>query len=185
MKRGLKAAAERLALKTREEIGQDAEERLDLPRLRAHLDVALARLGDLASTCPEAVQHLLGEGRASFSAALLIGPKGRLIVINESHSATRLANSIAHELSHLLLGHQPSPAFDPLGNREWPAEDEEHADWLAGCLLAPRAGLIPVMTRLHFDLGRAARHYGISPALMRQRWNQTGAAAQLRRGRRA
>jgi Zn-dependent peptidase ImmA (M78 family) len=65
-------------------------------------------------------------------------------VVNERHSRTRLANSIAHELSHLLLSHPPSAGFDPLGNRDWHQEEEDEADWLAGCLLAPRGGLIAV-----------------------------------------
>lgn len=183
MKRGFKAYAERLALQTRAAIDLDGEQQLDLRVLREHLDVALIELGSLATSCPEAVEHLHGEGHACFSAALLVGPRGSLIVINERHSRPRLANSIAHELSHLLLGHQPSPGFDPLGNREWRQDDEDEADWLAGCLLAPRDGLITVMTRLRFDLDRAARHYGISVELMRQRWNRTGAAAQVERAR--
>lgn len=149
-----------------------------------HLEVDLVTITALRHRCPDAVDHLVGEGQSDFSAALLVGPKGNLLVINDSHSAGRLANSIAHELAHLILGHEPVPGFDPLGNRQWPAEDEAEADWLAGCLLAPRAGLIPVMQRFGLELQRAADHYGISLELMRQRWHQTGADKQLDRARR-
>ena len=184
MKRGFKTHAERLAVEIRSRIGLDAEARLDLAALRGHLEVDLIELSALRDRCADAVDHLHGDGQADFSAALLVGSEGQLIVINDSHSRARLANSIAHELAHLLLGHEPQPGFDPLGNRHWPADDEEEADWLAGCLLAPRAGLIAVVTRLELDLDRAADHYGISIELMRRRWHQTGAARQLERARR-
>lgn len=185
MKRGFKTHAERLAVEVRSKIHLDVQSRLDLAALRAHLNVDLIDLSTLRERCADAVDHLHAEGQSDFSAALLVGPQGRLMVINDSHSTARLANSIAHELAHLLLDHVPQPGFDPLGNRHWPAEDEDEADWLAGCLLAPRAGLIAVMTRLGLDLELGADHYGISIELMRRRWHQTGAARQLERARRA
>jgi hypothetical protein len=40
MRHGFKAQAERLALQARAAIGQGVEERLELPALRAHLQVA-------------------------------------------------------------------------------------------------------------------------------------------------
>jgi hypothetical protein len=184
MRRGFKAKAERLAVAVRGEIGQDARERLDIPRLRDHLSVQLTQLGDLVERCPDAVNHLHGAGLADFSAALIIGTSGRLIVINERHSPARLANSVAHELSHVLLDHEATPGFDLLGNRDWRQDDEEEADWLAGCLLAPRSGLIAVLGPLGHDLARGAAHYGISLELMRQRWHQTGAAVQVARRQR-
>lgn len=184
MKRGFKTAAERRAVDIRSQLGTNTVSRLDLRALRRHLNVDLLNMTALRDRCADAVDHLVGEGQSDFSATLLVGSKGNLLVVNDSHSVGRLANSIAHELAHLILEHEPQPGFDPLGNRHWPAEDEAEADWLAGCLLAPRAGLIPVMQRFSLELPRAADHYGISVELMQQRWNQTGAAKQLERAHR-
>jgi hypothetical protein len=181
VKHGFKTEAERMALRIRAEIGHDESERLDLLRLRQHFGVELVTLADLADRCPEAVAHLHGEGASDFSAALLVVGDYRLLVVNATHSRGRLANSIAHELAHLILGHAPNPGFDLLGLRHWPEDDEAEADWLAGCLLAPRSGLIAVMTRLSLRLPAAADHYGISIELMRQRWHQTGCAKQVER----
>lgn len=184
MERGFKTRAERLALETRAAVGLDERQRLNPALLRAYLQVDLFQLGQLRGCCPDGVAHLHGDGRPDFSAAMVLGARGRVIVINERHSRERINNSICHELAHLLLDHPPSPGFDTWGNRDWRMEDEQQADWLAGCLLAPRSGLIPVMSACGFDLAHAAAHYEISHDLMRQRWHQTGAAAQAERGRR-
>jgi hypothetical protein len=181
VKRGFKSEAERLAVATRKQIGLDDRARLDLDSLRAQLGVEICSLSDLDG-CSEAVAHLHGAGQADFSAALVLLPAdGRLVVVNDSHTKERLRNSVAHELSHLLLDHTATPGFDPLGNREWRADDEDEANWLAGCLLAPRDGLIAVMNGVRMDLTRAAGHYEISIELMRQRWHQTGCAKQVQR----
>jgi hypothetical protein len=183
VKWGFKAEAERMAVTIRGRVDLDDRQRLDLPQVREHLDVSMVELSALTG-CEDAVAHLHDEGVADFSAALVLLPGGgRLIIVNDRHSDARLANSVAHELSHLLLDHTPTPGFDPLGNRDWREDDEAEADWLAGCLLAPRSGLMSVVTDLQFDLGRAAGHYGISDELMRQRWHQTGCARQAERAR--
>jgi Zn-dependent peptidase ImmA (M78 family) len=96
-----------------------------------------------------------------------------LIVFNESHAPTRSANSIAHELAHLILGHEPTNAFDALGNRHFPRELEDEATWLAGCLLVPKDGVQPVLSQYGNDVARAADHFGVSTQLMQWRVNAT------------
>jgi len=53
-----------------------------------------------------------------------------MIIFNSAHSVQRTANSIAHELSHVLLEHEPGGVLDD-GVRRFPADDETEAD-LAG-----------------------------------------------------
>lgn len=183
MRRGFKTAAEKLALETRATIGLDAEQRLDPAILAEHLSIPIITLDDLRRAVPEDVEHLLNGGSRSFSAVTVLRENKKVIVINPAHPAGRQSNTLVHELSHVLLGHPAGPAFDHLGSRNWKQEYEDEADHLAGCLLAPRKGLIPVMTRLGNSLEAGAEHYGISVQLMRQRWNQTGAAMQVRRAR--
>jgi Zn-dependent peptidase ImmA (M78 family) len=105
-----------------------------------------------------------------------------IIVVNDGHSRARQANSITHELAHLLLGHEPVPAFVGPGVRTLTKLDEDEADWLAGCLLVPKSGVREVMRACGDDLIVAAAHYGVSVELMRWRHNVT---SYRRRSRRA
>lgn len=182
MRRGFKAAAEKLALETRATIGLDAEQRLDPAILARHLSIPIITLDDLRHGAPEDVEHLLNGGSRSFSGVTVLRDDKKVIVINEAHPTGRQSNTLAHELSHVLLEHPAGPAFN-WGSPNWKQEYEDEADHLAGCLLAPRKGLIPVMTRLDYSLQAGADHYAISLQLMRQRWHQTGAAMQVKRAR--
>jgi Zn-dependent peptidase ImmA (M78 family) len=91
-----------------------------------------------------------------------------------------------HELSHVLLGHEPARVdvtedgllmlntFDRL--------QEEEANWLAGCLLLPRNALMAIRGR-GLDLRTAARNFGVSLDMLRYRLNVTGVEYQLARAR--
>jgi len=105
-----------------------------------------------------------------------------MIVYNPAHPPGRHANSIAHELAHVLLEHQPGCVREGNGDRRWMASEEAEADWLAGTLLAPREGILQVMYELG-GIKTAAVHFGISEALMRWRLNHTGVARQMDRAR--
>jgi hypothetical protein len=177
---GFKAECERLALELREELGLDPSDRLDPHALAEHLAIPVRGLDEFAGTCTQAVRQLTLGDAGCFSAATVFCGTRREIVYNPSHPPGRHANSIAHELSHLLLEHEPGPVRQSGGERHWRAEDEAEADWLAGVLLAPREGILEVMYK-HGDIGEGARHFGISTALMRWRLNHTGVALQMKR----
>jgi Zn-dependent peptidase ImmA (M78 family) len=117
---------------------------------------------------------------SSFSAATVFCGHRRLIIFNPVHAPGRHANSIAHELAHVLLEHEPGAVRESGGGRRWRPMDEAEADWLAATLLVPRDGALEVM----YELGAveaAADHFGVSRQLMHWRLNQTGVALQLRR----
>lgn len=178
LRRGFKAEAERIALETRAELGLRPADRLDPQSLAAHLHIPVVALLDLRALVPVAVDHLREEDPSCFSAATLFRGSRRVIVTNDSHVAGRRANSLAHELSHVILWHKPGPIIDEMGRRRWIDDDEEEADWLAGCLLVPRDGIYPVMSRLQDVMG-AARHFGVSFELMRWRFGHTGVKIQM------
>jgi Zn-dependent peptidase ImmA (M78 family) len=58
-------------------------------------------------------------------------------------------------------------------------EQEEEANWLAGCLLLPREALMFIRRGRMSDEG-ACSHYGVSLAMLRFRFNVTGVDVQLR-----
>lgn len=177
---GFKAECERLSLELRGELGLSASDRLEPTRLAEELAIPVVSLLDLGEGARGAAVQLVSEDPGCFSAATIFcGPK-RMIVYNPSHPPGRHANSVAHELSHVILEHEPGPVREAGGERRWLASQEAEADWLAGALLAPREGVLAVMYQLG-DTGAAARHFGISTQLMTWRLNHTGAAVQMKR----
>lgn len=173
MKHGFKAQAERLAISERAALGLAVVDRLDREALAARHSVAVWPLDHLRHVIPEDVDHLLVVDGGCFSAATVIRDGRVAVVYNESHADSRCANSITHELAHIILKHPPTSAFDAFGNRNFPKELEEEATWFAGCLLAPRDAVRIVMARCGNDLVCAADHFGISPKLMQWRVNAT------------
>lgn len=173
MKHGFKTQAERLALEERKALGISATDRLDPQALASRHSVAIWPLERLRVIIPEDVDHLLVVDGACFSAATVIRDGRIAVVYNESHADGRCANSITHELAHIILKHPPTNAFDAFGNRNFPKDLEEEATWFAGCLLVPKDAVRPVMARCGNDVARAAEHFGISPPLMQWRVNAT------------
>jgi Zn-dependent peptidase ImmA (M78 family) len=135
--------------------------------------VPVIPIGALAEVPAEHLAQLQNTDPGAFSAAAVVRGDGALIVVNDAHTAERQANSIVHELSHLLLGHDAVPAFGSLGGRNVTKEMEDEADWLAGCLLVPGTGIRSTTAACGSDLQTAANHYGVSLQLMRWRHNVT------------
>jgi hypothetical protein len=174
---GLPAAfcqrAELLALRWRAHLGLTERERLDPRELAEAMDVAVVRMADVPGLSPKHLAELCAEDSKALSALTVVRGERKMVIVNESHSVERQANSLAHELAHLLLEHPPTPAFDALGNRLFPQALEQEADWLAGCLLVPGNG-IELALRVHGGKSAAAAHYGVSVELMRWRCNAHG-----------
>lgn len=172
MRHGFKAQAERLALAERRGLDLTARCRLDPAKLAAAKGievVALSALGGMADTHR---RHLLEIDTGAFSGVSVILNDHKLIVVNDAHTPERQANTISHEVAHFLLDHPPGPAFREFG-RTLSKTMEDEADWLAGCLLVPGAGIHTTMRLCGDDLEAAAAHYGVSLQLMRWRHNAT------------
>lgn len=184
LRRGFKAEAERIAARIRSELKLAPTEPLLPETLARHLGIRVVPLTELTSYgFPEhRLRHLVGDGVEDFSAMTVLQGGRRLIVYNQAHSPGRRSSSLAHELAHILLEHEPvtQPLVD--GCRRWSASIEEEADWLAGVLLVPRAAALSVV-RAGTPLHVAAEAYGVSVAMMRWRINSTGVMKQVIRGR--
>jgi Zn-dependent peptidase ImmA (M78 family) len=188
VRRGFKTEAEELALEIRAELKLAPQARLIPTDLAEYLGVPVLSLQGLAPfeagdnegdmSLGDAVALFTGPSREKLSAFTIAQDTHRLIVYNESHPETRQANSLAHELSHILLEHEPSPHSDQYGHRFWSPEIEEEANLLAAALLVPREG-----ARIVLESGRseaqAAKHFGVSLQLFQWRARQTGVLRQL------
>jgi Zn-dependent peptidase ImmA (M78 family) len=165
--------AEKLALRRRAELGLTEHDRLEPRDLAEDLDVQVFELTGFPGLRPEHQAELQAPETRIVSAVTVVRDGRALIVVNDTHTPERQTNSLAHELAHLLLGHEPGNALDALGNRIWPARDEAEADWLAACLLVPAAALRAAL-RTHGTQQACARHFGVSDELMRWRCNVNG-----------
>lgn len=174
MQRGFKTAARNLASEVRAELGLRPRDRLDPLKLAAHLDIPVWSLSDLATEHPR-LSHLLGDGSAAFSAVTVFSGSRRTIVHNDGHSPGRQSSNLAHELSHGLLQHPPTPALDDRGCRQWNQELEDEASWLAGELLMTSSSAQAVADGT-WTKARAAILLGISEEMVQFRVNATGAA---------
>ncbi len=178
LRRGFKTDAERIAVATRQELGLTVHDRLDCYTLADHLGIPILSLGELYRDGAALVSiGALMEDEAKFSALTVCAGTRRLIIYNPAEHPGRHANSLAHELSHILLEHPPAPALEG-GCRRWAGLYEEEADWLAGALLVPRDGAMVFAARGD-TLQDGARHFGVSVTLYRWRVNVTGVQRQV------
>lgn len=178
-RRGFKAEAERFAVSLRAELDLGPMDCLDPVSLAAHLEIPVVSLEELrhhgANT--RNIAQLMGRN-SGFSAATVCHGTRRLIVYNPRHPPTRRANSVVHEVSHVVLEHPPAPALGDCGCRYWNSQLEDEADWQAAALLVPRDGAFAWL-RAGRGLKDGADHFGVSLALFRWRVNQTGVVRQL------
>lgn len=166
---GLRAEFEQIALETRGELRLAALDRLDPGRLAEHYAIETLSIDVFRDSHPEAVKQLMDVEPSAFSAATVFFGSRRTIVFNPQHSPRRHVNTIAHELAHVLLEHEPSPLFDATWKRHWVPSNEDEADYLAGALLVPRTAVGPIMESVASDLVEAAEHFGVSEKLMEAR----------------
>lgn len=180
---GFKAEAERLALETRRELGLGAYERLDPWTLADHLGIPVRSMSNLVEgsndlELAQAVTVLAGPEREAVSALTVLRGTVRCVVYNDAHDPGRIANSVTHECCHGLLLHPAAPALDQRGCRNWNADLENEANFLAGALLIPaKAAWWIAKRKLPFAV--AAQEYGCSQDVVRWRVNITGAGRLL------
>jgi hypothetical protein len=179
LRHGFKADAERLAIAVREELGLGPTQPLNCGDVCRELGIPTITISDLvaAGASPKSVRCIASPG-ARFSAMTVASGTKRLIVYNSHHPPGRHSNSLAHEISHILLEHPLAPALGVGGCRMWDAVLEAEADWQAGALLVPRDAAFAWM-RSGGSLEDGAQHFGVSLPLFRWRVNQTGVLRQL------
>lgn len=184
LRRGFKSDAERIAGLVRHDLGLEALDRLDCSMLAEQWGIPVVSLGELREdgAAQASIQRLMS-GDAGFSATTVVLGTRRLIVYNPRQVAGRNANSLAHELAHVILEHEPAPAIGIGGCRHWNARQEAEADWLGGVLLVPRSSALAWMLG-NGDLDEGARHFGVSGDLFRWRVNHTGVMRQIEARRR-
>lgn len=123
--------------------------------------------------------------RGAFSAATIPHPDGRLFAVyNPLSDRGRTNSDLAHEFAHQLLDHDVRQMQVVVGFTflTCDREQEEEANWLAGCLLLPR----PLLLREALAGAgpeQLAEKYELSVPMARFRLNTSGVLLQVRRRR--
>lgn len=175
-RRGFKSECEEISEETRGELGIELFDPLNASALAQHLDIPVLPFDGLTAFGASAAD--IGLVQRAASAFTVLRGHYKAVFVNGRHPATRRANSLSHELSHVLLEHQPAVAVID-GMRNWNPQQESEADWLAATLLVPREGALRWL-RQGGSVSRGATHFQVSDELFRWRVNQTGISRQLR-----
>lgn len=187
MRYGFKTRAERMSGEAREELGIGPADPLDLARYAALRGIIVLAFDELELS-DAARTRLLQEDPDSWSGMTIKIGKAAGIVVNPVHPSGRRNYTLAHEVSHVVLGHVPASAnlskTGMLLLTDYQEEDEAEADWLAGALLLPRGGLM-AKRAAGVDVDSIAAAYGASRALTEWRLRMTGVDTQLARTRRS
>ena len=184
MRRGFKTQAEKLALQRRTAFGLAPTDRLNPAKFLRAQGFVVWKPEDIPGIDPDHLHQLTVTGKDEWD-GMTIKESGRTaIIVNSSDAMTRQANTLMHEWAHIELRHKPSRADRSEGGilllSDYPAELEEEADWLSGCMLAPRGGLL-AHCRRGLSAAQVAAHYGISSQLANWRIRMTGIQRQLGR----
>jgi hypothetical protein len=182
VRRGFKAEAERLAARIRSDMGVPPALRLDVDHLAKHLGVTVRSADELVPR--EELERLDNLQPGCFSAAIFYLPNGHVVAVMNplNDSAARRDSDLAHELAHLILKHNPSQV-DRLGDLTFfdcDSEQEQEANWLAGCLLLPRPLLLRA-AKQGLSAEQVAQKYAVSIEMARFRLNTSGVYLQARR----
>jgi hypothetical protein len=184
LRRGFKTWCENASCGYRRDLKLPKYARLDPRDLARHIGVAVWAPNDIPGLDPQVLNHLLHVDPDSWSAVTLTVSEISVVITNTSHPETRQNNTLAHELSHLILKHQPAQAFvTPDGMmvmNEYNRVHEEEGNCLSATLLVPREGLLHLLS-LRWSDDQIAAHFGISMDLLRMRKNLTGVERQLGR----
>jgi hypothetical protein len=183
--RGFKTWCENTAVGFRRDLKLEPIDPLVPLRLAAELGVRVWRADEVPGIDAETLRVLLRQDPGSWSALTINAGREPLVVLNSAHSGPRSASDLAHELSHIVLGHEPARVDVSedglLMLQSYDRTQENEASWLGGCLLLPRDALLHIR-RQRWRASEAAERYGVSLDMLKYRLNVTGVDVQVSRG---
>lgn len=178
MRRGFKAQAERRSIELREELGLRGRDGLPMELLADRLGAELRSAEALIDVRRLAQIEDMQPG--AFSACTFEIGDRRIIVWNPLSSPGRTQSDIAHELSHLDLKHkvQEVRTVGDLTFFACDPDEEQEANWQAGCFLLPRPLLVAEL-RAGATAAEIAEKYEVSLQMAHYRIRATGAERQV------
>lgn len=185
-RRGFKTWCETVASQGRRALNVPPTAPLDPRVLAKEMGVVVRYIEQIPNLAPGTIEQLTLHDPDVWSAVTLCHNSRYLIVLNSAHPKTREANTLMHELAHLIIGHKPArldiTADGLMILCSYDKQHEEEANWLAAALLLPREALLHIRKRRLTDQ-EAAALYGCSVQLFTFRIQTTAVDLQLRRAR--
>jgi Zn-dependent peptidase ImmA (M78 family) len=178
MRRGFKAHAERLATQVRGEMGKQPSDPLNAMELARHVGAEVRCAEELTSR--QKLEELERLQPGAFSACTFTIGERHVVVYSPLASDGRTQSDIAHEVAHLLLEHEVK-TVKKIGDLSFftcDPDEEQEANWLAGCLLLPRPLLYQAAKR-GLDSQAIAETYNVSEPMAAFRLRTTGVGRQL------
>lgn len=180
LRHGFKAEAKRQALSLRRAHGISEIDEFDC---RTAIEALGIFVYPLTTHAPSPhVDHLMDVDPRALSALTIRAGDAVGILVHDGHSHERQRSSLAHELAHLVLGHEDTPPLSDFGCREIHADIEAEADYLASVLLVTDEAVMHY-ARQDIPLDVAASRLGVSVPMMRWRHNDSGATRRIERER--
>lgn len=150
---------------------------LDAVALGKHLGASVRSADELTSLAN--LEELDALQKGAFSACTFDLGERTVIVYSPLSSLGRRQSDISHESAHLLLEHSVKEieTFGGLSFFTCDPDEEQEANWLAGCLLLPRELLVRA-TRNGLDSDDIAERYNVSSQMASFRIRTTGVLRQ-------
>lgn len=182
--RGFKSWCENVALQVRKDLRLDQSAPIDPRQIAENMNIILWRVEEVPGINPKTLKVLTEQDPESWSALTLLSGDKRAIILNSSNSPGRQNSDLAHELAHLLLGHEGSRVDITPDNmlilHNHDKRQEKEANWLAGCLLLPRPTLLHIR-KIAMSDAVVLKNYGVSKDMLTFRINVTGVDRQTGR----
>jgi Zn-dependent peptidase ImmA (M78 family) len=183
LERGFKSWCERSALATRTELSIETHAPLAARKLAEHLGISLLTPKEIPGLPTDILEQLTHKDPHGWSAVSFAVETDVTVIYNDRNSAGRQSSDIMHELSHIILDHEPSQVIlsvdGQIGMRSFDAKQEDEANWLGWTLLLPRPALMHCI-RLGRSTAQIAIDYNVSEDLVKYRTGITGVRRQSR-----
>jgi Zn-dependent peptidase ImmA (M78 family) len=182
MRRGFKSRCEQISKTFRDALSLSLDDPLSYTDLAKYLGILVWSIEEIPNLDKKYIKQLIEVDKDEWSALTVAENNKHLIILNPTHSKRRLQNDAMHEISHIILEHEPkdvTPIHNILFANNYDKEIEDEADWLAATLLLPRQGLLSVY-RKTMDTSIVANRFGVSTDLVTMRINRTGIKYQLK-----
>lgn len=168
----------------RVELGIALHAPLPARQLAEHLGVVVITPADVPGMTADDLKQLTQTDRYGWSAVSFTIDGSTTIIQNAGNSVGRQSSDLMHELSHIILEHEPSQLIllesGQFAMRSFNEKQEDEANWLAGTLLLPRVALASCVAR-RLSSSAIAQQYIVSEKLVTYRRGITGIDLQHRR----
>lgn len=170
--------AERKATELRQLLGLEAHEPLDPFQLADKLQVAVVDPRDIPDISVTSLNRVLQEDHAPWSAGTVrLADGGAVVILNPTHSKLRNKSTLMEEISHVILGHEPTKisVVDAanIAFRSWEKVQEEEAYRVGSAALVPYEALRS-MINAGLTIQQIAKYFGVTRDLVKFRIKVNG-----------